>query len=433
MRFSVFFTLSIVFLTWLAGFSATAQILGPSIEEVKFSYRTSFQVAASSTDVPSDEELTRLAEFHASHIFGIFASPKLVRELVGRSSEIGGIGAPRSQWRLNVLTAQIREGFLTITYSNSGKMVLHQNAARELLEVGALTLPLPQNPYAIYDVNCTDEYYNTRGDYWYFYDPYRRGCEYLSRAPKANPVEVRITQHEYKKLDLTPKLPVLRGNNGNGDKFKIYLINGYDGDGSDQQDLGYESFAGIRAGFEERDFTVKSERRAGSTRPQNTYTKTIYLDNGQKMDVEVHHLLVDTGIEAQSAVFARFFKKAVEEADVVVYGGHSGLGANLDIPSLEAKAGAFNFNPNKKQIFFFDSCSSYSYYLQHFAVEKTKAKIDILSYGLSSYFHTSNAVLFALMDRLLSESAQDVPWMTIMEEMEAPLEGDSYLLNVGGI
>lgn len=433
MKFSVFFTVSIVFLTWFAGSSAAAQILGPSIEEVKFSYRTSFQVPAESDEVPDADELEQIAEFHASHIFGIFASPKLVRELVGRSSKVGGIGAPRSQWRLNVVSAEISRNLLTITYSNSGKMVLHKNAARELLEAGSLNLPLPQNPYAIYDVNCTDEYYNTQGDYWYFYDPYRRGCEYLSRAPKANPVQVRITQHEYKKLDETPQLPVLRGNNGNGNQFKIYLINGYDGDGSDQQDLGYESFAEIRAGFEERGFRVRSERHADTTRPVNTYVKTIRLDNGQKMDVEVHHLLVDTGIETQSAVFARFFKKAVEEADVVVYGGHSGLGANLDIPSLEAKAGAFRFNPNKKQIFFFDSCSSYSYYLQHFAVEKTKAKIDILSYGLSSYFHTSTQVLFALMDRLLSESSADVPWMTIMQEMEAPLEGDSYLLNVGGI
>lgn len=131
--------------------------------------------------------------------------------------------------------------------------------------------------------------------------------------------------------------------------------------------------------------------------------------------------------------FAKFFKEAVENADVIIYGGHSGLGGNLDIPSLESKAGKFKFNSKKRQIFYFDSCASYAYYLTQFSGEKTKSKIDILTNGLSSYFETSQAVLEGLLENILSETKEDVSWMQIMKDMEKPLDGGSFLLNVGGV
>lgn len=412
-----------------ASVSVQAQIMGPSVSEVRYSYRTTFQVPS---DNEHGDDAESLANFHASHIFGIFASPTLIKNLVGRTAIIGGVGAPRSQMRLRIHSQTTENGITTIEYSNSGKMILHKNAARKLIEQGSLTLPLPTNPYEIYDKKCTDSHYDSFGDFWYFYDPYRRGCDYLSRAPMATPVEIRITEFNYKKLETSPRLPMLRGNNGNGDLFSVYIISGYYEDGSDSDDPGYENFREIRAEFERRGFSVRS--RQGNTRkPINIYSKSVTLDNGKNMDIEVRHLLIDTGIETRSKVFAKFFREAVETADVIVYGGHSGLGANLDIPSLEEKAGAFTFNKNKKQIFFFDSCSSYSYYLEHFSTEKTKAKIDIVSNGLSSYFHTSNGVLFAFLDRLFNTDSRDIEWMTLLSEMEDTLEGDSYLLNVGGI
>lgn len=424
--------LTITTSVFLSTLSTSAQTLGPTTTEVKYSYRTSFQV-------PADNDLqdaNELASFHASHIFGIFASPTVIKNLIGANTPVGGVGAPRSQMRIRILSQTTSSGITTISYSNTGKMILHKTAAKKLLNKGTLTLPLPANPYEIYDKRCTDPHYSEFGDYWYFYDPYRRGCDYLTRAPKANPVELSITELNYKKLETRTMLPTLRGNNGNGDLFSIFIISGYYEDGSDPKDLGYENFKEIQREFQRRGFSVHS-RRGSTKKPINVYRKTIEIvkPNGSKkpLQVEVQHLLVDTGIEARSKVFANFFKEAVETADVVVYGGHSGLGANLDIPSLEEKAGKFTFNPAKKQVFFFDSCSSYSYYLEHFATEKTKAKIDIVSYGLSSYFETGTAVLFVFLDYLFMPEDIDVEWMTILKDMEKPLEGDSYLLNVGGI
>ncbi|MEQ1723158.1 MAG: hypothetical protein ABL930_08265 [Pseudobdellovibrio sp.] len=424
----LFTRLSIVLTLLFAGLGLNAQVLGPSVTEVKFSYTATFQ-APEDNDLQDDEAL---ANFHASHIFGIFTSPTIISKLVGVNAVTGGVGGPRTQMKIKILSSDVADGLVTIKYSNSGKMVLNSKAAKKLIAKGTLNLPLPTNPYEIYDEKCTDEHYNSFGDFWYFYDPFRKGCEYLSKEPMATKVEIKITENEYKKLDLTPKLPQLRGDNANGNLFSIYIISGYYEDGSDKEDPGFENFNEIRDTFSDMGFKVKS-KGIKTTKPLNIYTKSIELDNGKVIDVEVKHLLIDTGIETKSKVFAKFFKEAVEQGDLIVYGGHSGLGANLDIPSLEEKAGAFKFDPKKKQVFFFDSCSSYSYYLEHFAVEKTKSKIDIITNGLSSYFHTSGGVLFALMDRMLSEKSEDVLWIDILNDMENTLDGDTYLLNVGGI
>lgn len=412
----------------LMSFSVKAQIMGPSVTEVKFSYSTTFQIPA---DADEDDDETR-ANFHASHMFGIFASPTMISKFVGADAVVGGLGGPRTQMKIRILSSKTEDGITTISYSNSGKMILHKKAAAKMLRTGTLVLPLPTNPYEIYEKKCTDDHYQEFGDYWYFYDPYRKGCEHLSRAPMATLVNIKIVEAEYKKMDQTPKLPQLRGDNGNGDLFQIYMINGYEEDGTDKKDPGYENFKEIKQMLLAQGFEV-STKRPKTLMPLNIYTKMIELDNGKTIEVEINHLLIDTGIGTRSTTFAKFFKEAVAEADVIIYGGHSGLGANLDIPSLEEKAGKFQFNASKKQLFFFDSCSSYSYYLEHFAVEKTKAKIDIITNGLSSYFHTSTAVLGALLDNLLSEKSEDVPWIDILSDMESVLDGDSYLLNVGGI
>lgn len=414
----------------IIGLSTTAQgqIIGPSVTEVKFSYTTTFQ-APEDNEQGSDEAL---ADLHASHIFGIFSSPTMISKFIGADAVTGGLGGPRSQMKIKILSSETSDGVITIKYSNSGKMILNKNAAKKILAKGSINLPLPTNPYEIYDAKCTDKHYNSFGDYWYFYDPFRAGCDYLSRAPMATKVNIKIVPSEYKKMDLTPKLPALRGDNGNGNKFSVYIITGYYEADPGKRDPGIKNFKEIRNGFVKNGFEI-SAKRPNTEIPLNIYTKTIELDNGKVMEVEINHLLVNTEIGTRSKVFAKFFKEAVAEADVIVYGGHSGLGANLDIPSLEDKAGKFVFNTKKKQIFFFDSCSSYSYYLEHFAVEKTKAKIDIISYGLSSYFHTSTPVLFAFLDHLFKTDSQDVQWMDVLNDMENVLDGDTYLLNVGGI
>src|SRR5689334_12117697 len=102
MGMRVFITrLSIILaLLLMVTFKAKAQIIGPSVAEVKFSYTTTFQIPEDA-DEEYDEDR---AAFHASHIFGIFASPTMVARLIGADSVMGGIGGPRSQMKIKILS-----------------------------------------------------------------------------------------------------------------------------------------------------------------------------------------------------------------------------------------------------------------------------------------------------------------------------------------
>ena len=419
-------TLTLAFAMMLT-VKAHAQVLGPSVQEVKYSYTATFEIP----DDAGEQNDQDRAHFHASHLFGLFHTPAMVKKM-GLPTGLGGIGAPRTQMKIKILKSEVIGNVVSVTYSNSGKMLLHKIAAQNLIEAGIFEVPMPTDPYSIYDEKCTDEHYNSFGDYWYFYDIFKTNCKYLGKAPYAQIVAIAIKPSEHKKMQTLLQLPLLRGDNGNGNLFSAYVIHGYESDPKDKEDSGRINFEEFNVYLRDNMFHEEKEKSPGAS-TLLVFKKEIKLDNGKTIQVEIKHLLVATEIDSRSKVFAKFFKEAVENADVIVYGGHSGLGGNLDIPLLEEKAGAFEFNAKKKQIFFFDSCSSYSYYLEEFAIEKTKAKIDVVTNGLSSYFYTSNILLTTFMDQLLSTNSKDVLWSDVLQGMEDHLDGDSYLLNVGGI
>lgn len=407
-----------------------AQIIAPSAQEVQYSYEATFEV-------PENEHVGDYdsAYFHATHLFGIFASPRLLNRYDLSPNLVGGIGAPRSQPMITIISSEVTDqNTVLITYKNTGRMILHKKVAARALETGVIHAPLPTNPFAIYNAKCTDEHYDTFGDYWYFYDPFRDGCQYLSKPPYAVNTEIVITPVKNEKLQKTPQLPSLRGDNGNGSLFSIYMIQGFSEDKSDPEDVGRLNYKDTNDFLISQGFSME-KIKAKTPYPHYRFTKPVKLSNGKTIQIQVDHLLVETAMQARTVVFAKFFKEAVEQADVIIYGGHSGLGGNLDIPSLEQKVGKFEFNHMKKQIFYFDSCSSYSYYLEHFAVEKTKAKIDIMTNGLSSYFDTSQLTVKIFLGYLFSKDNRDIQWSTILSNMESVLDKGkgSYLLNVGGI
>jgi hypothetical protein len=408
---------------------ARAQVISPSSEEVLFSYQTDFEISASEA---GDAALEQLSLDHANYLFGVMSSIELAGSYGIDSTVVEGAGAPRSDMQIRVISSQNKGKVLTIRYAVSGRMLVHKKVARVLLKDRVWRLPLPVNGKKAFKVQCTDEHYKSFGDFWYFWDPYRAGCESLQDAPLAKTVEIHISPVRQKKFDEWARLDLLRGANGNGDLFSIYVIHGFDESSTDKKDAGRITFDTFNAYLLEKGFqeTVKF---AGLKRPLKVYTKTVTLPQNKKITIEIKSQLADTEMETKGVTFAKFFKEAVAQADVIYYSGHSGLGSNLSIPLLEEKAGGFTFPKNKRQIFYFEACSSYSYYLTHFSAHKTRAKIDILSNGLASYFETANDVLHAFMDVLISDKMIDIQWLDFLKRIEKPLEGRSFLLNVGGV
>jgi hypothetical protein len=87
-----------------------------------------------------------------------------------------------------------------------------------------------------------------------------------------------------------------------------------------------------------------------------------------------------------------------------MYGGHSGLGGHLDMPSMERMEG-FTLTPPKDryQIYYFNSCTSWTYYnlpyLRRKATEsdpKGSKNLDILANGLETYFTVMGPTIAAV-------------------------------------
>lgn len=406
---------------------AKAAVISPSATEVDVKFQAEFYTERYS----AGNEYELISE-HYQHLFGYFTSPTIVRHYRVNYNLIAGIGAP--QMPMNVTAKPIitksGAGHL-VNYKVSGKMLLQNKVAQSVLIAKSWTLTLPYELDTFYDESCTDEHYNSIGDFWYFYDPFRKGCEYLQKSPVASFVTLNFSASRSKIQDASARLDLLRGDNGNGEVFQITTMNGFAEDSKSSTDEGRESFQNINRWLIKKGFTEKILNHS-SNRPVHQYEKEVTGQNGKSMTIRVIRLLAETSVASKNVTFAKVFKRAIEESDILIYAGHSGLGGNLDIPSLEEKAGKISFSANKRQIFYFNGCSTYSYYLAPFAEQKSKSKLDIITNGLSSLFITEFNETSRFME-ILFDLDKNPSWMEVLKSMESTLDGRSYLLNVGAI
>jgi hypothetical protein len=255
-------------------------VFGPSAKEVRFNYTAEF------TTKDADKDPIDLAYAHSIHLYGILSTPEMTKKYGVNPKRVGGMGVPRSDIDLTIRKVETNsDGSIRIRYSASGKMLLHLAAVEKVLKDGSITVPMPDDLEAIYDEKCTDEHYNSLGDYWYFWNPFRKGCKYLSDEPYTTPVEIKFNPATEPNLDVMARLDLLRGDNRNGREFLIYTFHGF-GDSPSKNDdgrLNYESFHEFlrSEGFEER---IESK---SFTRPRHEFTKTLTLADGTEIDVRI--------------------------------------------------------------------------------------------------------------------------------------------------
>lgn len=437
MKFRTIWIYLLAFLAVSLSRHSAAQVISPAAEEVSFEFTGKFQLAG---ELPNTddwwEEAQIQARTHARYLFGVLHSPTLVAQYGLDPEFLEGLGGPRMPLTLSVTSVKEDEdGLPMATYRAYGRMLLHKKAVEKIVNGKVLKVFLPYNFDTSYLKKCTDSHYYTFDDYWYFWDPFRAGCEKLQDFSRTRETTLKIERLTTRPTETTPNLKRWLGDNGNGEKLKIYVINGFNEGPQVEGDEGRANFEDVRSSFEQLGYAVETLNR----RPdiiRNRYTKTI--SNGRsQVYVEVIHQLANTDISAGAMTFARTFKEAAFDGDLIVYLGHSGLGANLDIGNLNWKLenageGGIDFNQDKYQIYFFDSCSSYSYYLPHFRDLKARNKIDIISYGLSSLFENSGNVFRALIEQLVNFE-EPKPWEEILKAMEKPLGKTTFLLNVGAV
>ena len=154
------------------GYFVSAQVLAPSAQELAFSFKSTVVMDTNSPYLP-----TEVAHLQASFMFGIFSSPEKIKTYGLDPSMIGGIGAPKNEMNIQILSKTLKEGRVEVKYSARGTFIFQNKVANKLTKAGKLSLALPVDPLNTFDLNCTDPHYRDFQDFWYFYNPFRKGCE----------------------------------------------------------------------------------------------------------------------------------------------------------------------------------------------------------------------------------------------------------------
>ena len=284
---------------------------------------------------------------------------------------------------------------------------------------------LPRNPDTIYakatvldsrsgrsSFPCTDAQHSSEKYFWYFWWPYQSGCKLEEN------VDFDVIQAQVQAMPNTASsYPELERLLENG-VVDYHLLLGMDDPGqstdpSESRDINADTYRQLRRylvsiGFDSHRWS-EQEIRALVPEPiwQMPHVETLSKQYPRGL-VRVRMFFGANGSSGDRP-FAFFFKDAIENASVLAYSGHSGLGEYLDLDLLGRYQGIeFKGNPNRYQIFFFNSCSSYPYYnSMFFDLKKTEQdprgthQLDIVTNGLATLFSSLMRSNLALLKPVL--------------------------------
>lgn len=143
--------------------------------------------------------------------------------------------------------------------------------------------------------------------------------------------------------------------------------------------------------------------------PAVSATESIFqkqLANGRSVSVSI--LMVD---EVQSAgpAFDKRYAELSAGADLILYNGHAGLGANVAALALKGA-----FFPGKYQIVFFDGCDTFAYADDTLATRRAALNpddptgsryLDVVTNAMPAYFSYMSDASMALVRALLNDAA----------------------------
>lgn len=348
-----------------------------------------------------------------------------VQHLFGPMERADYIAAPKEDHTIRITSISEKSdgSAWEIFYDYEGTIVL-QKGPRKYYDV-----LLPINPSTIYasamarTLNpCTDEHYQSEGDFWYFWSPapaYPK-CK-LKEGEHYEVVRANIERIDIDRKSTYPEYERLADKNG---VIDIHLFFGMDDaqyghNPYKSKDINAENYVKTKEALEAMGFKVRrwEKDEIAKIAKKIGRQKLPFIEEATK-EYSVHTIRVrlffgETGIDEKSAGFHYFFRDSLQNSSIMVYDGHSGLGGHLDLDSI-ADARGFRISPNKDryQIYFFNSCTSYTYYNALYFQKKHKGgrkrvdpkgtkNLDILANGLSTAFdsmHNTDMTLVKAID-----------------------------------
>jgi hypothetical protein len=244
----------------------------------------------------------------------------------------------------------------------------------------------------------------TGGNLWYHYRPTAAGCSFASGDVTVSPATVKVSP-----LNTDGKYPEYHRVWEDGALAVVAVFGKYAKGATGADDPGIAAYNGfIRAvlarlpGAATTPIAVPDA--PGAAMPDITIEAQ--LDDGRSVSVVA--LLVDEVASAPPSFDARF-GEVTPGADLVIYDGHAGLGAN--VRALTPKA---RFFPGKYQLFFMNGCDTFAY--EDDSLLKARAilnpddasgskYLDVMRNAMPAYFSSMPDASMAVIDALLDEQS----------------------------
>lgn len=319
-----------------------------------------------------------------------------------------------------------------VRYRFEGKSVFHTKVFDRSSSV-SVPLRLPLNPYTLYKKGnvagknkCTDEHYDSEGDFFYFWDPDKKGCPL-----KGNVVDVLRIEGRLEKLPNTVSTYPEYDRLYNNEELKISVFLGYIDDEpkvSRTKDDAYLTYKEISAALKASGYEVTEQKNFKTLNYLTRLEKTFRNQLGVVQKVIVNVLLSDSSTGVSDSTFIEYFSHALTDSQIVAYDGHSGLGGNLEYARFTSSR-----LPNFYQIFFFNGCSSYPYFNSMYFEQKPAGKrnLEIITAGLPTLTSTSTTNMLSFLDPFINGRIHS--YQTILRSLEKSNgEEETYLMGVNG-
>ena len=244
------------------------------------------------------------------------------------------------------------------------------------------------------------------GSIWYYYRPLRSDCELkeedvrrVEATVSLSPVMTAGKYPEYHKV-------------WEDETFQSLVIFGRaDEEGPISNDVGFSGYRSYFNLLHERlielgatELKVSPEISDMSPSPEQTdITIEATLPSGERV---IGHLMLIDNVRTAGPAFDERYHELSRDADLVVYNGHAGLGANI-----RALARKGDWREGQYKVFFMNGCDTYAYvdealFEAHAAVNPDdptgRKHVDIVNNAMPSYFFSMPKASMAMINGLLS-------------------------------
>jgi hypothetical protein len=395
----------------------------------------------------ANRKVRAAVDLQVQHLMGTFQSESFLAEF-----PFPGVLGETYDLRFTSIGPGSTKGRARIKYKFSGTVAFKKAAFAKRNPREDVPIRLPLAPDLIYAQSfdaekaenpCTDEHYNTEGDFWYFWDPEKEGCNLAGDVERVYRVRGRLEQYESTKTTY-PEYDRLYGDDGRKERLDISVFIGYIDDLTNlkwpkRADDGRQAFEAVSQYLLKQGYRVtehKSAFREDSLGRQigqgiNYYRvfESTVAGRGRELPVRIKLLLADTEISSRDSTFHRYWDQALENSDIVYYDGHSGLGGNLDLSRIP---GTVKWKKDLYQIIFFNGCSSYPYFNGSYIKAKGGTdNLDLVISGLPTLTSSSIPNAEAFLANFVHGKRHS--WQTIISDIDRSNgEDGTFLVGVVG-